>query len=130
MVAFYQHLEPRLDIVLGGVCLKTQSVESLAFHIADRPRLGFGAVEARAPAGIEFIEHIEWIGGSEDAVRPRFSAGAGFAVHAHLPGRPMPGDGILLILRDRVVAHSGEEVVGLVVFAHMREAEPPILAFA
>src|SRR5262249_5562966 len=52
------------------------------------------------------------------------------AVHAHFPGGAMAGDRFLLIARDRILAHSGEEIVGLVVFAHMMEAEAPVFALA
>ncbi len=45
---------------------------------------------------------------------------------AHFPGRAMAGDGLLLISRDRIVAHAGEEIVRLVVFAHVRQTEAPI----
>src|SRR4029077_5313932 len=48
----------------------------------------------------------------------------------HLPGGAMAGDGFLLILRDRVVAHAGEEIVRLVVFAHVLKTEAPIFALA
>ncbi len=58
--------------------------------------------------------------------RPRAAA----AERAHFPGRTVAGDVVLLVLRDRVVAHAGEEIVRIVVFAHVFEAELPILAGA
>src|SRR6202047_220560 len=52
------------------------------------------------------------------------------AIHAHFPGRAMTGDRILLVFGDRIVAHPGEEIVRVVVLAHMAEAEPPMLVLA
>src|ERR1700722_1843308 len=49
--------------------------------------------------------------------------------HAHAPGRPVAGQGILLIGRNRVVAQAGEIIVGVVVFANVRETVVPVLAF-
>ena len=37
---------------------------------------------------------------------------------------------VLLILGDGVVAHAGEEIVGMVVFAHVLEAEAPVFLLA
>ena len=42
----------------------------------------------------------------------------------------MAGDGILLVLEDGVIAHAGEVIVGVVVLAHVLEAEAPILVLA
>ena len=39
----------------------------------------------------------------------------------------MAGHCILLIARDRVLAHSGKVVVGAVVLAHVLQAETPVL---
>src|SRR6185312_8738987 len=50
------------------------------------------------------------------------------AVGAHLPGRPMAGQRILLEARHRVRVHALEEIVGLVIFAHMVQAEMKIFA--
>ena len=38
----------------------------------------------------------------------------------------MPGEGVLLVLSDRIIAHAGEEIVGAVVFAGVFETEPLI----
>src|SRR5262249_22138614 len=78
----------------------------------------------------DLVEKPERIG-STAAVRAE-TAGAVClaAVHAHFPGGAMAGDRFLLIARDRILAHSGEEIVGLVVFAHMMEAEAPVFALA
>ena len=42
----------------------------------------------------------------------------------------MAGDRFLLIPGNRIFAHSGEEIVRLVVFAHVLETEPPLFALA
>ena len=61
----------------------------------------------------------------------RAAFGGAFAAdRTHFPGRTVAGDRVLLIFRDRVVAHAGEEIVRIVVFAHVLEAELPILAGA
>src|SRR5437763_10415793 len=52
------------------------------------------------------------------------------AVESHLPGRAMPGHGVLLVTRDGILTHPGKIVVGMVVFSHVLEAEPPILPLA
>src|SRR5262249_26802664 len=52
------------------------------------------------------------------------------SVHPHPPSRAVSGNRLLLIARDRVVAHSGEEIVRLIVFAHVLQAEPPVFALA
>jgi hypothetical protein len=49
---------------------------------------------------------------------------------AHLPGRAVSGDGVLLILQDGVVAHAGEIIVRVVVLAHVLETEAPMLVLA
>src|SRR5271165_5377544 len=41
----------------------------------------------------------------------------------------MTGHRLLLIFRDGVVAHPGEEIVRLIVITHMIEAESPVFAF-
>src|SRR5262249_47520434 len=45
----------------------------------------------------------------------------------HFPGRAVTGDRVLLIARHRFLAHPGEEIVRMIVFAHVIEAEAPIL---
>ena len=52
------------------------------------------------------------------------------ADRTHLPGRTMTGKVFFLIFRDRVVAHACEEVVGIVIFAHMFETKSPIFVGA
>src|SRR5206468_1749350 len=52
------------------------------------------------------------------------------AVHAHLPGRTMADDRVLLVARDVVGGHPGEEIVGVVVLTHVIEAEAPVFVVA
>src|SRR5438105_580531 len=52
------------------------------------------------------------------------------AIHAHLPGRAMADGRVLLVAGDVVRAHAGEEIVGVVVLAHVVEAEAPVFVFA
>src|SRR2546423_10372505 len=51
-------------------------------------------------------------------------------VEPHLPGRAMSGDCIFLVPRDRVVAHAGEVIVRMIVFAHVLETELPVFPLA
>src|SRR5262249_12122761 len=90
-----------------------------------------GAPRARQSA--ELPEHAEWIIGAS-----KFGMKAGgvgtrrrpSAVHPHLPGRAMSDDRLLLIAGNVLGAHAGKEIVRMVVFANVIEAEPPIFALA
>src|SRR5262249_2023976 len=74
----------------------------------------------------DFLEHAERV---DRPVRPsRIEPGTPTA-GPHLPGRPMARNGVLLITRNGVVAHPSEEIVGMVVLAHMFQAEAPIFMF-
>src|SRR5882757_9781144 len=121
-MALHQHLEPRLDLGLVGADIQTQFAQRLALSIADGARR-LGLLGLRA--GAEFAKHIE-------RVARRISAefGAGMIAGAHLPGRAMSRDGVLLILEDRVIAHAGEVIVGVVVLADVLDAETPMLVLA
>src|SRR6202044_2875567 len=130
MMALYQHLEPSLDIGSFCVGFKAEHVEGAALGMENlapprrRPRM------AGPAAGL--AQHGERVGGFPLGGAKAAAGAPGrralAADRAHFPGRTVAGDGLLLILRDRVVAHSGEKIVGIVVFAHVLEAEPPILA--
>ena len=78
----------------------------------------------------EQLERI--VGALERRPEPRRARAPGrlAAVHAHLPGRAMADHRLALVARDVVGAHAGEEIVGVVVLAHVVEAEPPILLLA
>src|SRR5713101_5586620 len=58
------------------------------------------------------------------------AVGVGLAVDPDLPGRTMAGNGLLLISGNRVFAHSGKKIVGMIVVAHVMKAEAPICARA
>ena len=66
-------------------------------------------------------EHLEGILRAVGGVRTGRSVAG-----AHLPGRAMSSDGVLLILGDVIVGHAGEEIVRVVVLAHVLQAKPPV----
>src|SRR5271170_6488047 len=86
-----------------------------------------------AGAGAGLAEQRERIVGRPVGI-PGFAAAAPgrllAADRAHFPGRPAAGDGLLLVRRDGVLAHASEEIVRIVVFAHVFETELPILGGA
>src|ERR1700678_1824120 len=134
MMAFYQFLEPRLDVGAGGTVLQSERVQRLALGVAYGAPLGLGPrLRGAGTWAAELPQEIERIVGA-DALDKRpasLSLGAALAAdHPDPPGRKMPGERILLKTRHRIVAHAGEEIVGLVIFADMIEAEPPIFALA
>src|SRR5208282_4531395 len=132
----HQYLEPSLDIGPLGAGFKAENIEGVTLRIENLAALG------RRPfmtgtAGAHLAEQRERVvgrppaGASVAGTAPAISAAAADAAdRAHFPGRTMAGHVVLLILRDRVVAHAGEEIVGIVVFADVLEAEPPIFAGA
>src|SRR5216684_1483595 len=130
MMTFHQDLEPRLDI--GGARARFQSehVERLAFGIAHDAALGCIALRLE-PRSAPVLEQSERIVREElpVAVLRRLRGGA-LAVDADLPGRTMAGNGLLLISGNRVFAHSGKKIVGMIVVAHVMKAEAPIFARA
>src|SRR5205085_12681617 len=65
----------------------------------------------------ELADQVEWVVGIK---------AVGVAIEAHLPGRAMTDHRVLLVLQDRVLAHAGKIIVGLVVGAHVIEAEAPV----
>src|SRR4029077_16986458 len=89
--------------------------------------LGFPA-RARPPAAatVKLREHAERIGGTLE-IGLRASLAFLAAVGAHLPGRAVAGQRILLVARHRIGIHALEEVIGLVVLADVIETEVEIL---
>src|SRR3954469_13668002 len=127
VVLLHQRLVLGLDVGERGLGAEAHHLERLALGVHDLARLGLGrGLRAGAPAGaaVELLEHAERI---EGAVYLGFRAFLDAAIGAHLPGRTMTGQRILLIARDSVGIHAGEEIVVLVVLAHMIQAEVPVL---
>src|ERR1700686_2053861 len=129
MMALYQHLEPGLDIGPLGIGFKAEHVEGAALGIENLATLRRRPRMAGLRAGL--AEHGERVrrfplGGAKGAAGAPGSRTL-TADRAHFPGRTVAGDGFLLIKRHGIVGHAGEIIVGIVVFAHVLEAEPPIL---
>src|SRR5215467_10979043 len=135
MMTLHQLFEPRLNLGTHGIDLKPQGIKRFALRIADGPALRFRLVRlcSGARRTAEFAKHAKRI------VRGAVAFENSAALQARrspatcapdLPGRPMAGYGILLITGDRVFAHPGKKIVGLIVFAHVFETETPILARA
>src|ERR1700738_606977 len=76
-----------------------------------------------AAAAVEFREHAERIGGAFQIGLRAALALLGAGIGAHFPGRTVAGQRVLLVARDRIGIHAGEEIVGLVVFADVVETE-------
>src|ERR1019366_5638344 len=91
--------------------------------------LAGGPARARPPAAaaIEFAEHAGRIGRAFEIRLGAALAVLGAGIGAHLPGRTMAGQRILLVARHRIRIHAGEEIIGLVAFADVVEAEVPVL---
>src|ERR1700736_1867613 len=130
-MTLHQDLELRLDVGRVGVGFKAEGLQRLALGIAHRAPFRGGALALGPPRPhAHFVEDPEWIGGAAAVGTETARAVRLASVHPHFPGGAMAGNRLLLIARDRVVAHSGEEIVGLVVFAHMMKAEAPVFALA
>src|SRR5690348_3700861 len=128
MMALHQLLEAGLDLRPLGVGLKAHDVEGLALGIAHGAALGLAARPSAPGSRAELAEHLERIVSlavaREEPADGRFPRTLS-PQHAHLPGRAVADDRVLLIARDRLVAHAGKEIIGVVVFADMIEAEAP-----
>src|SRR6185437_11919848 len=118
VVTFHQFLEPRLNLLRRSAHLEPERAERLALGIADRTLL-LALLLLIAQA---FAKQPERIGAGAAQIGPR-PALAG----AHLPGRAMTGERVLLIGQHGVVFHAGEKIIRLIVFARVREAEVPIV---
>ena len=132
MVLLHQRLVLRLDGFQRRVRPKPHHLQRLALGVHDFPRfrlgLASGAARTRPPAAtaVELGEHAERIGRTfQLGFCARLALLA--AVGAHLPGRAMAGQRVLLVARDGIRIHSLEEIIGLVVFADVIEAEVKIL---
>src|SRR5208282_2189221 len=132
----HQYLEPSLDIGPLGVGFKAKHVEGVTLRIENFAALG-RRPRMTGTARPHLAEQRERVVGRPTAdaraagTTPVIPAAAADAAdRAHFPGRAVAGDVVLLILGDRVLAHPGEEIVRIVVFADVFEAEPPIFAGA
>src|SRR5579885_3180256 len=122
MMALDQLFEARFDLRLGCPDVEPQRVERLALGIANRPtRFGPRPTLGAQP----FPEKTEGVGGVAAEIRPDTTS-----TRPHSPCRPMAGDGVLLVGHHCGIAHSGEEIVGLVVGADVREAKAPVFPLA
>ena len=130
MVLLHQRLVLRLDVLqrrFGGrapspaaPCARRSS------PCGSRPwprRPGPGRQRPRPLSSENMLNGSEAPSRSSAACLALLAAGVG----AHLPGRTMAGQRILLVARDRIGIHALEEIVGLVVFADVIEAEVQIL---
>src|SRR6266852_3592664 len=130
MVLLHQRLVFRLDVFQRGFRAQPHHLQRLALGVEDLAGLRLAGLGTRtrppAAAAVELAEHAERIG---RAVQLGFGAALlAAAIGAHFPGRTMAGQRVLLVARDRFRVHAGEEIVGLIVFAHMVETEVPVLA--
>ena len=93
---------------------------------SDPRSLGLGFLARLFDPGI--VKEVEGV--NKDLLRlllgPPFAARG---VLAHFPGRAVADHRVLLVGKDRGIAHSGEIIVGLVIFPHMIDAELPEAAF-
>src|SRR3984885_4075391 len=133
MVLLHQRLVFGLDGFERRIGAEPHHLQRLTLGVEDLSGLDLGfagsAAGTRPPAAaaVELGEHTERIGsGFEVGLRTALAL-LGAGVGAHLPGRAVAGQRILLVARDRVGIHAGEEIVGLVVFADVVETEVPVL---
>src|SRR6516225_2766965 len=112
MMPFYQELELGFDIGAFGIPFKAKDIERAALCIENLAPLWRGT-RMTAGARTPFAEQRERIVSRPIALAKarRRGAGAFAADRAHFPGRSMSGQSLLLVLRNRVFAHAGEEIV-------------------
>src|SRR5262249_44425641 len=135
MMPLHQRLEPSLDLLCGGIRLEPKRIERLALGITHPP--GLWGPPPPAPRGAshsaEFPEKPEWIIRTAELgtkTRGMGARGRSSPVHPHLPSRTVANHGFLLVAGNIFGAHAGEEIVGMVVLAHVFEAKPPIFTLA
>ena len=109
---------------------------SSRFELAQALPLGALEGPLRRPGrglGVALGEQSERVVGGEavsKAARPLALAGLSIArlgIDPKRPGRAVADDVLFLVLGDRFVGEAGKVIVGLVVFAHVIEAEAVIL---
>src|SRR6516164_3877744 len=109
---FDQGLELRLDIGAFSIRFKAENVERPALCIENLASLRRGARMTGVPR-TPFAEQRKRIVGRpvRIAKAPRRGTGALATDRTHFPGRPMPGQGLLLVFRNCIFAHASEEIV-------------------
>src|SRR5215475_12939390 len=123
MVALYQFLKPRFDLLRGRVDVQAHCVEGLTLGIADRT-----SFSARALFRTQSLaKQPKRVGvASERAhIRPHVSLAG-----AHFPCRTMTRKGVFLVRHHRGVAHASKEIIRLVVRPGVIETEAPIFVLA
>src|SRR5262249_40160866 len=134
VMPFHQFLEARLDVWTSCAILQPQDVKRFPLRITDGPSLGLGAgLCCTGARTTEFPQDVERIGGGEIRIQQQadlFSCAALAADHSNPPGGEMSGERIFLKARTRIVAHAGKKIIGLIVFANVIEAEPPVFALS
>src|SRR5262245_794087 len=122
MMPLHQFLEAHFHLLRSGSDLQPERVQGFPLGVADRSSFG-ARLLFRAQSFAKQLERIS-VAESTHIRSNRSLAGS------HLPGRTMSRKGILLVGHHRRIAHSGEKIVGLVVFAHVIEAKTPIVLLA
>src|SRR6202043_2074073 len=128
MVLLHQRLVFRLHGLERRIRAEPHHLQRLALGIENLPPFALGlragtGTRPPAAAAVELAEHAERIGRAFQVGLGAALALLGAGVGAHFPGRPMAGQRILLVARDRVRIHAGEEIIGLVIFADVIETE-------
>src|SRR5262249_35242392 len=123
MMPLHQFLEAHFHLLRSGSDLQPERVQGFPLGVADRSRFG-ARLLLRTHSFAKQSERISWAAESTHIRSTRSFASS------HLPGRTMSRKGILLVGHHRRIAHSGEKIVGLVVFADVIEAKTPIVLLA
>src|SRR5262249_45249591 len=123
MMPLHQFLEAHFHLLRSGSDLQPERVQGFPLGVADRSSFG-ARLLFRAQS---FAKHLERI--SVAAKNTHVRSTPPLAV-SNLPGRTLSRKGVLLLAHHRRIAHSGEKIVGLVVFAHVIEAKTPIVLLA
>src|SRR5262245_46796533 len=131
MMPLHERLEPSLDLLCGGIRFEPKRIERLALGITHPA--GLLAAPPCASDTAEFPEKTEGIIRTAELgtkTRGMGARGRLSPVHPHLPSRTVADHGFLLVAGNIFGAHAGEEIVGMVVLAHVFEAKPPIFTLA
>src|SRR4029079_17807359 len=123
MMSFHQFLEPHFHLLRGGSDFQPERVQGFSLGVADRSSFG-ARLLSRAHASAKQTDRIS-VTAKSTHIRPNRSLAG-----SHLPGRTMSGKGIFLVGHHRRIAHAGEKIIGLVVFADVIEAKTPIVLLA